>query len=203
MRTTNSAASPLLMVIDVQNGFIVPASAAVVPAAVRLIDAWTAAHAPVVLTRYYNHTDSPFTHVLGWHGMTEPPDTDLAAELTPYLGAPEVHVVDKDTYSGLTPAVTDILDSTRATDVFLCGIATDACVLATAIAMFDAGLTPWVVRDACASNASRTPPQRLHNAALMLLDRFIGTSHLIDIEQARSAVTATAARHLGVSGKPG
>ncbi|MFD4406738.1 cysteine hydrolase family protein [Nocardia sp. NPDC058499] len=91
----------------------------------------------------------------------------------------------------------------RPTDVFLCGIATDACVLATAIAVFDAGLTPWVVCDACASNANRTPPQRLHNAALMLLDRFVGTGHLIDIEQARSAVAATAARHLGVSEKSG
>ncbi|WP_280424773.1 isochorismatase family cysteine hydrolase [Nocardia carnea] len=190
MTPSTQTGAPLLVVIDVQNGFIVPASAPAVPAAARLVHAWTAAPAPVVLTRYYNHADSPFAQVLDWHAMTEAPDTDLVADLLLYLGKPGVHVVDKDTYSALTPEVTRILAATATTDVYLCGIATDACVLATAIAMFDAGFTPWIIRDACASNASRLPPEQLHITALTLLERFLGSRHLIDSAQALSAVSA-------------
>ncbi|MFX0574750.1 cysteine hydrolase family protein [Nocardia nepalensis] len=181
-----SGSLPLLLAIDVQNGFIVPASAPVVPAVAALIDAWLAVDAPVILTRYLNHSGSPFQRLLDWHAMTSAPDTDIVTELAHHARDPRVQVIDKTTYSALTPETAETITHHRVNDVFLCGIATDACVLATTLALFDHGLTPWIITDACASNASRHPPQQVHDAALLLMSRLLGTRQLIDIDSART-----------------
>jgi len=56
----------------------------------------------------------------------------------------------------------------------LCGIATDGCVLKTAVDAFERGIEPVVVVDACASHAGNA----VHEAGLLLLGRFIGAGQL-------------------------
>jgi nicotinamidase-related amidase len=56
----------------------------------------------------------------------------------------------------------------------LCGIATDGCVLKSAVDAFERGIEPVVVTDACASHAGR----EIHEAGLLLLARFIGPGQL-------------------------
>ncbi|WP_327116616.1 cysteine hydrolase [Nocardia sp. NBC_01730] len=186
-----SGSLPLLLAIDIQNGFVVPASAPVVPTVAALVDEWLAVDAPVILTRYLNHSGSPFQRLLGWHAMTSAPDTDIVTELAHHARNPRVQVIDKTTYSALTPETAETITHHRVSDVFLCGIATDACVLATALALFDHGLTPWIITDACASNTSRHPPQQIHDAALLLMSRLLGSSQLIDIDRAQTMLRQT------------
>jgi nicotinamidase-related amidase len=50
-------------------------------------------------------------------------------------------------------------------DLVLCGLSTDCCVLATALAAIDAGARVRVVADACAAEPA------LHDAALAILRR--------------------------------
>lgn len=50
---------PVLVVVDVQNGFITGHSKPVVSVIVDLVRRWQAAHGDVVLSRYLNYPGSP------------------------------------------------------------------------------------------------------------------------------------------------
>ena len=60
-------------------------------------------------------------------------------------------------------------------DVHLCGLDTDACVLSTAMEIFDANLRPVVISSACASSGGIA----LHNNAITMLKRNIGAKQVL------------------------
>ena len=88
---------PVLVVVDVQNGFITEDSAPVVPVIVELVRRWKATGGDVVFTRYLNYPGSPYERLIGWTEMSHAPDTDLVPELIPQVG--QSPVVDKRIYS--------------------------------------------------------------------------------------------------------
>jgi hypothetical protein len=59
------------------------------------------------------------------------------------------------------------------TDLYLCGIDTDSCVLKTAVDTFERNPTPWILKDACASHAGA------HAVGLFIAARFIGANQII------------------------
>jgi nicotinamidase-related amidase len=154
-----SERKPVLVVIDVQNGFITEHSQPVVPIIVDLVRRWQAAHGDVVFSRYLNYVGSPFEKLIGWTKMADSPETDFVTELAPYIG-PHTPVVDKYIYTLFTPEGTQLVQEHGWTDLYLCGIDTDSCVLKTAVDAFEHNLTPWIVEDACASmpDPKPTPP---------------------------------------------
>ena len=77
---------PVLVVVDVQNGFITEDSAPVVPVIVELVGRWQAIGGDVVFTRYHNYAGSPYERLIGWTEMSHAPDTDLVPELAPNVG---------------------------------------------------------------------------------------------------------------------
>lgn len=167
----------VLLVIDVQNGFVNDHSRHVVPVARDLADQWLSTGGEVIFTRYHNYEGSPYERLIGWKGLRNTPETDLAPELQPYVTAPNARVLDKRTYTALTNEGRKLL--TGYVDLYLCGIATDGCVLKTALDAFDGGYTPWVIEDACASNSTRHPAAEVHRTALGLMSRLIGNGQLI------------------------
>jgi nicotinamidase-related amidase len=179
---------PVLIVIDVQNGFVTCHSSAVVPVIAGLVRAWQDGGGTVIFTRYFNYPGSPYERLIGWRALQEAPETDLADEIAP-LAAGSL-VADKTAYTALTPEVRGLLKSEGYTDLLLCGIATDGCVLKTALDAFEGGYVPWVLADACASNASSAPPAQVHSSALALLSRLIGPGQLIRAEQALALLPA-------------
>jgi nicotinamidase-related amidase len=60
-----SEPKPVLVVVDVQNGFITEHSKPVIPIIVDLVRRWQAAHGDVVFSRYLNYAGSPFERLLG------------------------------------------------------------------------------------------------------------------------------------------
>ena len=64
----------------------------------------------------------------------------------------------------------------RVERVHLCGIATDNCVLKSAVDLFEAGLEPLVLAADCASHGG----PECHAAGLLLLARFIGAERVIE-----------------------
>jgi nicotinamidase-related amidase len=181
---------PVLVVVDVQNGFVTDHSAPVVPVIAGLVRCWQDTGGAVIFTRYFNYPGSPYERLIGWTALRDSPDTDLTDEMLPLADRPGTLVADKMTYTALTPAVREILDRGGYTDLLICGISTDGCVLKTALDAFDAGYTPWVLTEACASNASSAPPAEVHAAALKLLSRLIGAGQLISCEQALGMLPA-------------
>lgn len=169
-----------LLVVDVQNGFVNEHSKHVLPLIADLVDRWSASGRPTIFTRYWNFPDSPWERLIGWRALYGPPETDLAPELEPLVGGPNTHVLDKTVYTALTEEGLALLRELGVTDLVICGIATDACVLKTTLDAFELGFTPWVLRDAVASNATRHRAAEVHNSALTLIGRLVGAGQLID-----------------------
>jgi nicotinamidase-related amidase len=165
---------PVLVVVDVQNGFITEHSQPVIPIIVDLVCRWQAVDGDVVFSRYLNYASSPFERLIGWTKMTNAPETELVTELAPYIG-PHTPVVDKYIYTLFTPEGTHLVDERGWTDLYICGIDTEICVLKTAVDAFERNLTPWILKDACASHAG----PKAHTAGLFIAGRFIGTNQII------------------------
>lgn len=176
--------NPVLVVVDVQNGFVSDGSAHIVPVILDLVKRWEQTGNHILLTRYHNYPGSPFERFVNWYNLHESPETDLVDGLAPYAEHARIHVLDKETYTALTEEGRRIISEHGFTDLFICGIATDGCVLKTTLDTFDSGYTPWVLEDACASNATRMPPKEVHNAALMLLSRLVGAGQIISADEA-------------------
>ena len=164
--TSFAMTAPALVIIDVQRGFI-NAATDHVPARIAALQA---DYATVIATRFVNPEGSAHRRLIGWQRFA-PGSADTKLAFTP---EPHVRVIEKQTYSALTDEVRALLDTAQATEVHLCGIATDNCVLATAIAAFETGLTPVVLGDACASHAGAD----YHDWGLRILRRLIGTAQV-------------------------
>lgn len=175
-----------LIVVDVQNGFVNQHSEHVLPTITDLAHRWAAAGRPIVLTRYWNYTGSPWERLIGWKALYGPPETDFAPEIERLALYPSTHILDKTVYTALTPEGLELLRELDVTDLVICGIATDACVLKTTLDAFEHGLTPWVVRDAVASNATRHRATEVHENALTLISRLVGAGQVIDAAELES-----------------
>jgi nicotinamidase-related amidase len=162
-----------LVVVDVQNGFVRSKSQHVVPVIVDLVAQWQAAGGRTVFTRYLNYEDSPFERIIGWKRMRDTPETELIAELTPYLEGQAI--LNKTIYSLFTDEGAALVAENGWTDLVICGIATESCVCKTAVDAFERDITPWVVADASASHAG----EEAHKAGLLVTGRFIGHNQLV------------------------
>ena len=158
-----------LLVVDVQHGFS-PAAALVAG-----INALAPRYAMTAATRFTNAHDSLYRRVLGWNGCSAGSDTHLAVDFRPGI------VIDKWGYGLPRHAVDRLALGRLATDGIkewhLCGLETDACVLAVAFSLWDAGLRPFLLADLCASAS-----QDLHDAAVALFARQFGAKSVLRIE---------------------
>ena len=126
-----------------------------------------------IFTRFINPgAGSPFVDILGWTALQDEQETALVPEIAhlPTL------VVNKFTYS---PFVGTRLEETLANfgirDIAVCGIDTDACVLATVIGLMDRGIRPTVLSDLTGS----TGGSEVHHAALRVLTRVVGPEKIL------------------------
>lgn len=164
----------VLVVVDVQNGFVNEHSRDVVPAVVRLVKAWQEAGCPVVFARFRNEAGSPYETITGWTRLRSDMERALVSELSPYTDAAAA-IVEKTTSSFLTTEAEQLIRASGWTDLVFCGIDTDSCVYDSAVAAYQGGYRPWLVTDACAS----TGGAEYHDAALLLARRNIGAKQLV------------------------
>ena len=167
----------VLVVVDVQNGFVNRHSTAILEPLAAFLASWIEHDRPVVITRFVNTPGSQWETLVKWTRLRESPETDLHPRIGCMLdGQANVHVVDKTTYSSLNPRVLSILHALQPGRLLVCGIASDGCVLKTAVDAFDLGMVPVVLKDLTASDAGPAA----HQAGLMLISRFIGKDQLVD-----------------------
>lgn len=162
----------VLLVVDVQNGFVNPYTAHVPDRVRRLIERGD--HDPVLFTRFLNTPGGPYRRFLDWHACAEPPETDLAPEVAPFA-APE-RVFEKPGYTGIPDELAARLRDLAPDAVTVVGIDTDMCVLKVAMDVFDLGIRPVILVDCCASTAGL----QAHLAGLAVLARNIGAEQLRD-----------------------
>ncbi|MEU5912892.1 isochorismatase family cysteine hydrolase [Micromonospora sp. NPDC047527] len=169
-----------LIVIDMQNGFINDRSRGVIPKVVELVESWEATGRPVVFTRYHNYPGSPFERLIHWSSVQRPPETEIVPELAQHASRAKA-VIDKTIYSYFSSAGSDLTEKEGWTDLVFCGIATESCVLKSAVDAFERNLTPWLATDASASHGG----QLAHDAGLLVARRFIGGGQLVGTDELR------------------
>lgn len=171
-----STGDDLLLVIDVQNGFVNARSAGVVEPLRLFVSRWLSLHRPAVFTRFINPPGSQWERLLHWTRLRESPETDLHPSVASLVEMSDyAHVVDKYSYSSLNEEVHALIEKRQPNRLLICGIATDGCVLKTAVDAFEEGFIPLVLSDLCASHAGN----EVHEAGLLLLRRFIGHDQVI------------------------
>lgn len=161
-----------LLVVDVQTGFINDFTHHIPQRIVRLIE--KNIYSPILFTRFVNLPDSPYTRLLKWNGCDQEPDTNLAADLSPYIQAE--CVFSKPGLCGLPEELVNYLCDHQIQQIAVAGIDTDMCVLKIAMDLFDEGIEPIVLTDCCASTAGL----QAHLAGLAVLSRNIGAQRLRD-----------------------
>lgn len=151
----------MLLVVDAQRGFISDSTSHALPNIRRCTQAFDT----VIATQFTADTPEQFRKLLGWSGVSD-------GRLVPFVADGATAVIEKSRYSA---AIEEVLSLLSDEPIYIVGFETDACVLATAFGLFDAGYRPIVVQDACATNA----PEDTHEQALHVLRRNIGDKQVI------------------------
>jgi len=142
-----------LLIIDVQRAFAPP------PPFVAKLQRYSARFPCRIFTRYINPPGSVFRRLLKQKSCApKTPDVDLL--ITPREGD---LVFDKVAKYGLTPAQIRALKRRRITCVTVCGLDTDACVLAVMFSLFDGGIECHLKENMCWSSSG------LHRPAVTII----------------------------------
>lgn len=158
-----------LLVIDVQQGFIGPHTAHLVPKIVEL--AATGWFGQVVCTQFKNREGSPWDIILGWPKLRTAQEQEIPAELLKYADV----VLPKQVYSAVDERLLRLIKKGDYGEVTIVGFDTDCCVQLTAVGLFEHGIRPIVRVDYCASNGG---PES-HQAGLVTMRRTIGKGQLV------------------------
>jgi nicotinamidase-related amidase len=156
-----------LLIIDVQQGFLNDWTRHL-PARVERLQA---RYDRVIATRFVNPPGSPHRRWIHWQRCA-PGSADLDLAFTPRPGTP---ILDKAIYSAVSDALFRALGGGDIAELHLCGIATDNCVLKTAVDLFERDIRPVVLADFCASHGG----PECHHCGLRLLRRFIGADQVV------------------------
>jgi nicotinamidase-related amidase len=139
-----------LAVIDMQNVFADPESQWFTPGfadIVAPVGKLVAAFRDVTFTRFVAPA-KPLgawrLYYRRWPFALKPPHAELYQLVDGFEGS----TVDETTFGKWGPKLAKRVD--RADVLVLAGVATDCCVLSTALAAADAGKVTWIVADACA-----------------------------------------------------
>lgn len=158
----------VLIVVDAQKGFVAPSSEHVLETLESLQDRFDR----VILTKFQNPDPSPFRRILNYCELA-PESEDTALAIT---ARPDAEIVSRALYTCITAELLDILARWDVHEVHVAGIATEACVLKTALDLFEADIRPVVIADACASDKN----DRFHTMAIELITSLIGTENVIN-----------------------
>lgn len=164
----------VLVVVDMQNGFVKPESAYVVPVVTDLVRRWQDAGGDSVFSRFINAPGSQYERLIKWTSVAASPEIDIIDELRPYADRATV-VIDKPGYTVFTPEGDEVFAEHGWRDVVICGLTIESCVCKVAVDAFERGLTPWVVTDASGTHAGA----EVYEAGLIVIRRFIGAGQLI------------------------
>ncbi len=124
----------------------------------------------IFVFRFVNVPASPWDKWLNWRRFREDKETALAFK--PVQGA---YLYDKGTYTCLSPDVLNKLEKDRVSEVHIAGLRTENCVLKTAVDLFETNkFRPVILARYCGS-----PHRNLHDAALDILEKFIGKDQIV------------------------
>lgn len=125
----------------------------------------------IAFTKFINDLNSPFYKVLNYKGCMTEEDRNIV------LDTKEYKVFEKEIYTALNTKFKKYLEDNNIRTIYLCGIDTDACVMKTALDLFENNYDVKVIEN-CSMSHSGT---NAHNAAIKILKKLIGKQNVIRI----------------------
>jgi nicotinamidase-related amidase len=172
---------PWLTVIDMQRVFAEPGSAWRTPRFAEIVEPIRKLLPAFGDRRIFTRFVAPELPTGAWRAYydqwpaqlvaADHPMYDIVEELAPDPGAT---VISATTFSKWTPQLADLVGPGG--QLVLAGVSTDCCVLSTAVAAADAGISVRVVAEACAGVDDDS-----HNKALDLLSGYAPMIEVVDL----------------------
>jgi nicotinamidase-related amidase len=123
----------------------------------------------LVFTKFVNKKGSNFFRLLNWKTMVSGQETEIHNSLIMFVE--KNNVFTKNSYSIFKAKDLDnFLNKKNIRELFLCGMDTEACVLASAFEAFDLGYQVKIIKELCFSHSGKS----LHNSALKIINQCIG-----------------------------
>ena len=157
----------LLLVIDVQKSFITDVNKNIVKKIQNLID--NNKYDLVAFTRFINDNESLWYKKLNYQGCLTDEDRKIELDTKNYK------IFDKKVYTALNNELKIYLQENKIDEIYLCGFETDACILKTALDLFENNYNVKVLKDYCMSYSKI----ECHNNALQTLKKLIGKDNII------------------------
>ena len=158
----------LLLIIDVQRAFINKYTECIPNLIQKHIQ--NNKYDMVVLGKFVNNADSKFVKDLKWLGCMDNNEIEIVLDCSN-----DYPIIERTAYSVYNNKLEQILKENEIKTVYLCGLDTDACVLKTAVDLFENNYDVKVIKDLCASSGGT----EYHNYGIKLLERFIGKDNII------------------------
>jgi len=162
----------ILLIIDIQKGFITNNETAVVRDRIdELIDSQYFDY--TIATVYSNYENSPITQLMGWKKLMTQDEQQLVGSTQK-----SDYIVYKNKYSAVNDELLSILSTLFNENdekcIFVVGVDTECCVLATATDLFEHGIRPIVLSKYCASSSG----EDYKRAGLTSLINLIGKNNI-------------------------
>ena len=130
----------------------------------------------VIATRFLNGENSIYEKLFNWKRL----ETEEEREIPPMIAEYADCIVDKYVYSCVDKSflqrLCQINDGDYLERVFITGVDTDCCVLATAVSLYESNVRPIVLTQFVYSNGG----EESHKAGLLCLERLIGEKQMSD-----------------------
>ena len=158
----------LLLIIDIQQAFINKYTNHIPNLIEKHID--KNKYGKIILGKFINTSNSKFVKDLNWLGCLDEKDTKIVLE--DYQKFP---IIERTAYSVYNDKLEKFLKENSIDTVYLCGLDTDACILKTAVDLFENNYNVKVLEKLCASSGGI----EYHNYGIKLIKRFIGKDNII------------------------
>lgn len=165
----------ILLVVDVQKGFITTPAVNDIK---NNIDGLIKSEFfdVVISTVYQNYKDSPIIRLMGWDKLLTNDEQELIGE----AHYQSDYIIKKNRYSAVNEDLVKVLeevgDGQLPECVFVVGVDTECCVLATATDIFELGIRPIVLNKYCGSSSGLAN----HKAGLLSMESLVGKCNMFD-----------------------
>lgn len=159
--------SSLLLIIDLQKKFINKETKEVIQIIKELLDCKNYDY--VAFTKFINDEDSNFYRTLNWKGCITEEDRQIMVDTK------DNKIFEKRTYTAFNEEFREYIKDNNIDTIYLCGIDTDACVLKTALDLFENNYNVKVIEDCSMSHSG----YKMHESAIDILKKNIGSNNII------------------------
>lgn len=135
----------LLIVIDVQKGFINDFTKDIPKEIKNHLTTNSDNYDFIAFTKFINKPSSKFVRHLNWKGCMKPEEIEIVDELKNFTN--KKNLFEKETYSAFkSKELMNFIENNSISQIFLCGLNIDACVLASAFEGFDLGFKIHIIK---------------------------------------------------------